>query len=136
MWLWLKKRSSRIIYKTLKFPDVISHKALWISNAVAFSKHFSELCVNQSVTEGLNFSPNTQEPKKSGEKSAVAEFNLVLSHSEVSKQCLEAFLKLKPYYFLFSFATNPNWILFPSSIDDKQMESTVSSHLISINNIL
>lgn len=95
----LKKRSSRIIYKTLKFPDVTSHKALWISNAVAFSKHFSELCVNQSVTDGLNFSPNTQEPKKSGGKSALAEFNLILSHSKVSKQCLQAFLKLKPYYF-------------------------------------
>lgn len=86
MWLsGLKKRSSRIIYKTLKFPDVASHKALWISNDVAFSKHFDELCVNESATEGLNFSPNTQEPKNSGEKSALAEFSLVLSHSKVLK---------------------------------------------------
>lgn len=34
-----------MIHKALEFPDVISHKALWISNAVAFNKHFDELNV-------------------------------------------------------------------------------------------
>ena len=42
----LKKRNSRMIYKTLEFPDVASYKVLWISNAVAFTKHFDELSVN------------------------------------------------------------------------------------------
>lgn len=42
----LKKINSRMIYKTLEFPDVASHKVLWISNAAAFTKHFDELSVN------------------------------------------------------------------------------------------
>ena len=47
MWFsGLKKRNSRIIYKTLEFPDVASHKVLWISSAAAFTKHFDELSVN------------------------------------------------------------------------------------------
>lgn len=46
----LKERSSRMIYKTLDFPDVNFYKALWISNAAAFSKHSDELSVNESVT--------------------------------------------------------------------------------------
>ena len=35
----LKKINSRMIYKTLEFPDVAS-------NTVAFTKHFDELSVN------------------------------------------------------------------------------------------
>ena len=35
-----------MIYKALEFPDVASHKVLWISNAAAFTKHFDEVSVN------------------------------------------------------------------------------------------
>lgn len=47
MWFsGLEKRNSRMIYKTLEFPDVASHKVLWISSAAEFTKHFDELSVN------------------------------------------------------------------------------------------
>lgn len=92
-----------MIYKTLEFPDATSHKALWISNATAFTKHFDELSVNELVTYGLNFSTNTQEPKKLGKRVPWQNSVGFCQIQRVSKLCFEVFLKTETSLFFTIF---------------------------------